>query len=187
MDYALAMGPENTGLAPSFSTFIRVDGTPLVAPVITELAATGVYRFSWTWAPADQDIVAIMDFGAGLETQRYQTLLISKEDEYIPAIKTVTDGIPPNLDTLISDMSTLITRALGLVHENSVLDLCAYEPVTNNLQSARLRFYDNAAHANAAKAASPGVYDTGKLGQYSISATYVGANMTSYTVVREFP
>jgi hypothetical protein len=87
---------------------------------------------------------------------------------------------------LNDDFAVLLLRGLGLLHENSVLDLAIFDG-NNNLTSGRLRVYDSKTHADAALAASPGTYDTGKIGQYVIAATYVGVNLATYEVSRTFP
>jgi hypothetical protein len=88
----------------------------------------------------------------------------------------------------IDDLRVLLQRALGMLHENSVLDLTSF--TGGNLGSARLRLYDSAINAAAAQAAAnlqpPVEYDTGKLAQYSINATYTGANLKDYLVTLEW-
>ncbi len=81
------------------------------------------------------------------------------------------------------DIQASTTRALGLLHENSVLDLTSFD-INNNLLSARLRLYSSAANAIAAQAASPGAYATGQIAQYAIAATYTGKNLQTYLVDR---
>lgn len=87
---------------------------------------------------------------------------------------------------LNDDFAVLLFRSLGLLHENSVLDLTTFDG-NNNLTAGRLRIYSTASDAAAAQAASPGTYDTNKIGQYSITATYVGVNLSTYLVQRNFP
>jgi hypothetical protein len=87
---------------------------------------------------------------------------------------------------LNDDVAVLLFRSLGLLHENSVLDITSFDG-NNNLTSGRLRIYSTAADAAAAQAASPGTYDTNKIGQYSIAATYTGVNLATYLVQRNFP
>lgn len=77
-------------------------------------------------------------------------------------------------------------RIVGMLHENSVLDMTTHDSA-NNMLSGRLRIYDTKTNALAAKAASPGDYMTGCMGQYSIVCTYQGTNLLSYTMVRELP
>lgn len=80
--------------------------------------------------------------------------------------------------------SDLLVRALGMLHENSVLDMTTFT-VDNNLLTGRMRLYDSKANADAAVAASPGVYDTGKIAEYAIVATYTGTNLKTYKVSKE--
>jgi hypothetical protein len=87
-------------------------------------------------------------------------------------IKTVSDAN----STLLNTITPQIGRAIGMLHENSVLDLTSYD-ANNNLTNARLRLYDNASHAAAAGA-------TGLIASYNIVATYTGVNMQTYTVTR---
>jgi len=93
-----------------------------------------------------------------------------------------------HFDTQIDAMQATLDRSIGMLHENAVLDNCVYDLTTNNLRSARLRIYNSAANAVAAKALGTGTtYDTGKIGQHSIVAEYSGGSMTQYLVVREVP
>lgn len=91
----------------------------------------------------------------------------------IAAIKTDTGGAAANVTAL----GTQLTRALGLMHENSVLDQTIYDS-SNNLISGRLRIYNSKANAS-------GATSTGLIATYTISATYVGENVQTYTVVLE--
>jgi hypothetical protein len=80
-------------------------------------------------------------------------------------------------------MAGQLTRALGMMHENSVLDLTTFD-VNNNLTSGRLRTYSTPTDAIAAQAASPAAYTTNMIAQYAITATYTGSNLTTYLVDR---
>jgi hypothetical protein len=137
------------------------------------------------------DITSARDALRGTDATQSLTALDTKLDAMdveIAAIQLRTDNLPANTSTSLDDVKALVARALGMLHENGVLDRCQYHPTTNNLLSARLRIYDTAAGASAAKAAGDGVdYLTGMIGQYSIVAEYSGDNMTNYLVVREFP
>jgi hypothetical protein len=86
------------------------------------------------------------------------------------------------------ELRAMVQRALGMLHENSVLDNTTYIGV--NLASGRLRLYDSAANATAARAASqqvpPVEYDTGLIARYAINAAYTGANLKDYVVTLEF-
>jgi hypothetical protein len=77
-----------------------------------------------------------------------------------------------------------LLRTLGLVHENSVMDNTSFD-TDNNLLSGRLRLYDSKTNADAALAASPGIFNTGKLAEYAITASYVGKNLKTYKVSLE--
>jgi hypothetical protein len=106
----------------------------------------------------------------------------------VTAIRARTDNLPANTSTELTALTTLVTRALGMLHENSVLDTCTYDQTTNNLTSARLRLYDSSTAAQNARNAGDGTeYLTGMIARYSIVCQYSGDNMTSYLVVREFP
>jgi len=91
-----------------------------------------------------------------------------------------------SLTDSLAATSVKLTRALGMLHENSVLDQTTFT-AENNLLTGRMRLYDSKANADLATAASPGVYDTGKIAEYSIVATYTGTNLKTYRVDKEFP
>lgn len=74
-------------------------------------------------------------------------------------------------------LSAQLTRALGLMHENSVIDNTVFDG-SNNLTAARMRIYNS--RANALLAGAGGLVAT-----YTITATYVGSNISTYTVVLE--
>lgn len=97
-------------------------------------------------------------------------------------------GITGSVDVSLASMQAMLQRALGMLHENSVLDQTSFSG--GNLASARLRLYDSAANAAAAQAASnqspPAEYDTGKIAVYAINATYTGANLKDYLVTLEW-
>lgn len=77
----------------------------------------------------------------------------------------------------VSDFKSGITRILGLLHENTVVDTQTYN-VDGFLTSSRIRSYDSKANANLA--GSGGLQTT-----WTMTATYVGANLTNYKIVRE--
>lgn len=77
----------------------------------------------------------------------------------------------------VAGVAAQMTKALGLMHENSVLDTTTFNG-DNNLTSGRYRTYDTKAHALAA-----GVL--GLIATYTITATYTGKLLTSYSVVIE--
>lgn len=77
-----------------------------------------------------------------------------------------------------------LLRVTGMLHENSVLDGCTFD-VNNNLTSGRLRLYTTSVDAVAAQAIPfPGTYDTNKIAEYTITATYTGSNLTTYLVTK---
>lgn len=77
----------------------------------------------------------------------------------------------------LNAVSTMLTRALGMMHENSVLDQTVFDG-DNNLTAARFRIYSSKANAEAAGL-------TGLIATYTITASYTGGNLTNYTVVKE--
>ena len=139
------------GLTPSFVFYKNAstlaDVTP--PPSHVELAG-GVYYFEPD--PNSPEIVFQIDGGAGLpEEVRYiSSSVVPKEAE-------------------------ALSRMVGLLHENSVMDNTAYSG--GKLTSARVRLYDSPANATAAGA-------TGKLFEYQITATYTGGNLSTYLVTR---
>lgn len=92
-----------------------------------------------------------------------------------PAVKFV--GSVSVVDNLEVDTFDRMTRAMGLMHENSVLDQTVFDG-QNNLTSSRLRIYDSKANAVAAGA-------TGLLETYTITATHAGKLLQTYKVVLE--
>lgn len=77
----------------------------------------------------------------------------------------------------IASLQTELLRALGLMHENAVLDNTTFNG-GNKLTAGRLRIYNSKTNALAAGG-------TGLVATYTISATYVGSNVQTYTVVLE--
>ena len=141
----------DTGLTPTFLFYKNAltldDVTP---PTVTELAG-GVYYFDPT--ATDPEIVFQIDGGAS----------IPSDQRYISA--TIT---PKEADAL--------SRILGLMHENSLMDNTNY--TNGKLASARVRLYDTAANATLAGA-------DGVLYSYNIFAEYTGGgNLSKYKVVR---
>lgn len=87
----------------------------------------------------------------------------------VAAVKGDTSSIPA--------MAVQLTRALGLMHENAVIDNTVFDG-SNNLTAARMRLYNS--KANALLAGGGGLVAT-----YTITATYTGSNIQTYTVVIE--
>ncbi len=75
-------------------------------------------------------------------------------------------------DTL-EDMDGLLKRALGLNLENYYLDNITYS--SGKLASARIRTYDSAGNVGSA---------SGVLASYNVTATYSGADLSTYKVVK---
>jgi hypothetical protein len=156
----------DTGLTPTFTVF--KNATTLVnvtAPAITEFA-TGVYYFDYVFTTvASPEILYEVDGGAGLPSD----------------VRYVNGTISPREFAYLETNDTIL-RCLGLLHENSVMDSTTF--TSSRMTGARVRIYDSQANAAAASAVAPSVYDTGKLAQYLIAATYSGADLQKYTVTR---
>lgn len=88
---------------------------------------------------------------------------------YLGAVKIVANE---EVDTYL-----LMIRALGLMHENCVMDQTLFDG-GNNLTNARLRLYNSKTNANLAGG-------TGLLATYTVTATYAGDNIQTYVVVLE--
>lgn len=126
--------------------------------------AEGLY--SVTWTPTTEDIYSAI-------TQLYTD-----------AGHTIDAGYEKGGEQVdVNSERTNILRLLGLVQENSVIDLQTYDS-DQNLLSARLRCYDGSANASAAAAISPAVYNTGKLFEYSVTAAYGGGLLSKYFITR---
>lgn len=169
----------DTGLTPSFSYFRRTDTFAVVAgPSIVEFM-NGVYYFDYTFTTAaSPEIVFEVDGGVGLPVEvRYVTDTISPKDWFVDDLKGASNIDNTQINTTLSTVAAQMIRAMGLLHENSVMDQTLYNG-GNNLTSARLRIYNSKANANAATG-------TGLLATYTVAATYTGDNLLTYTVVLE--
>lgn len=97
---------------------------------------------------------------------------------------TVSAGYEKHGETLdVNGFRTNILRILGLVHENSCVDMQNYDQ-EQNLTFARVRVYDSTANASAAAAASPGAYNTGLRFQYEVRASYTNGLLSNYNMLR---
>lgn len=86
-------------------------------------------------------------------------------------------------DTDLSNLVDMITRVLGLTHENSYLDNATYDEC-NQLLACRLRCFDSKAHANAATAG--GTETDGLVAMYYINSQYTDpGRLRSYKMTRE--
>lgn len=131
------------------------------------------------------------DVEAGIITTAItaSTTAINAHTDSNDATLTSTIG---TISSNVTSMSALMTRTLGMLHENSFLDNAVFDG-NNNLNSARLRLFDTKAHANSAVAAAAisgadavgGA--NGLIAYYNIIATYTGVNMLTYRVTREGP
>ena len=103
---------------------------------------------------------------------------------YFDAGRTVDAGYDHQGETLdVNSFRTNILRVLGLQHENTVVDMQAYNG-DGNLTQARIRAYNSAANANAAAAVSPATYNTGLLFTWQVDSTWVGEDCTKYVITR---
>ena len=83
----------------------------------------------------------------------------------------------------ITALTEMLTRLLGISHENAYLDRATYDEC-NQLQDARLRCFDSKAHVDAATPG--GLETTGLVAMYSISADYTNpGQLLSYKMTRE--
>jgi hypothetical protein len=149
------------GAVPFWTVFVEVEtGVAATPPDIRELGG-GLYAFTPPDV-GDVQYVGIIDNCNGDANPRYTTWAS---------------------EVLMSDMQ----RVLGMLHQNSVVDDTIYD-ANNNLLQARMRLYNNKTNADAASAASqqdpPAEYDTGKVGTYSISCSYIGTNLATYEVAK---
>jgi hypothetical protein len=79
-----------------------------------------------------------------------------------------------------ADVGSILTATqviAGLVHDNGVLDTTVYDG-DGNMTSARLRTYNSKANAQAAGG-------TGLIDTFTVTATYSGGRLATYTLVRE--
>lgn len=156
----------DTGLTPSFVVFKNSATLANIgAPAVVELSG-GIYYFDYTFtALTDPEVVYQIDGGAGL-----------------PSDVRYSSGTIHPKDYAHEDMVASLARLLGLSHENSVMDVTSF--TLGKLAAARVRLYDSKANADAASAASPGAYNTGKVAEYAINAVYSGFDLLKYTVTK---
>lgn len=103
---------------------------------------------------------------------------------YFDALRTQDAGYEVQGETLdVSNFRTNIIRLLGLVHENALIDQTVYDG-DGNLTSARVRLYDSAANAASASAASPAAYNTGKIAEWQVTATFSAGFMSKHWITR---
>lgn len=188
-------GMEVDGLAPGNNIKEVYDrlGDPNQYPTIGQNTIAGMV--SSVWDAVDYMPYIIMGYSGNVENQTLgPTLLELGGTGFVStshSLVNIAEGmgnITGSVDISLASMQAMLRRALGMLHENSVLDQTQFQG--GNLSSARLRIYDSAANAAAAQAASneqpPAEYDTGKIAVYAINATYTGSNLKDYLVTLEW-
>jgi hypothetical protein len=98
------------------------------------------------------------------------------------SLEAIADSLQANgaaTAALLAQMLADLSRVLGLLHRNAILDLQTYDSL-GQLTSARLRVFDSPANVPA----TPGGNETVGLTQkYNIAATYTGLNVvTKFTL-----
>lgn len=193
MRYVVEFGVEATGLVPIFDTFVRLDTGAAVGPhpSFTEIGATGSFTFDKSFLSTDPDIyfqasVAGVQVPGRIGFSDSVSVDLGTMPADVAAIKVKTDNLPTNVGAMLDAITKQLTRALGLLHENSVLDQTTYESGSNNLLSGRIRLYDTSVNAINARNQSElnNEYDTGKLAQYAITGHYLGDNMVNYLTTK---
>lgn len=213
--YFVSFRNSDTGLVGTlaFLYFKRTDtlASAGASPTFTEVQG-GTYYFDIPFALATSpDIIFQIDGGASIPTEeiRYHTSMASPKDLFVdqPISQGATDvwsnntvygagtkgkrvdDIGAAADTsavaslfgkmlLYSEADTVsFTKLKGLMHENSVMDQTIFDG-GNNLTSARFRIYNT--KANALLAGAGGLQYT-----YTVTATYTGDNLLTYSVVLE--
>lgn len=156
-----------SGLVPAdFNVIIYRDAVPQSGHsfTIAEIGSSGEYKFTFTPNVIGYWVTEVTYYG--LDGQNWV-------GEYTAQIDT------------FDDLYQMVKRALGLLHENSLIDEVVPDPAgTGQAISARLRVYDTKANAEAAKATSPAGGTTGLLQTYEIEATYNGVLLETYTFTR---
>lgn len=152
----------DTGLTPSFLFYKNaITLSNLSPPSISELSG-GIYYFDRViTSMSDPEIVFQIDGGSSLP-------------DYL---RYVSDSIHPH-EFASESINDYLVKAVGLLHENSVMDQTSYS--SGKLTGARIRLYDSKANALLAT-------NTGKLYEYQVAASYSGGNLTNYTVTRTYP
>lgn len=141
---------------------------PTKPTIIAVSNAPGAYRFIRPAEP-ERHLVGMIDAGTNTAVVRYRPF-VQRGEQLRDAVTMLDDMVP-------DDLGGMVQRALGLMHENSVLDNTSYDS-RNNLIAGRLRVYNRRDNAIAQG-------DVGLIATYAISATYTGGNLTRYLVTRE--
>lgn len=178
-------GADNRDLTQLAGTGVFVPGTDNLHEIAIDAAAASGAPSASAIAGAVWDEVLASHLTAGSTGAKLNAgLSASQTAAAVWDALTASYAVANSFGAMMSKTSTDLVRVLGMSHENSVLDQTTYT-VDNNLLSGRMRIYDSKANADAAQAASPGIYDTGKIAEYAIIATYTGTNLVTYKVSRE--
>jgi hypothetical protein len=168
-----------------FTTKVWRDGSPFpLAVVVTEEDASGEYVVGYV-PPGDGywKIEIFVDYNKDIWISEVIAGDGSIENIYA-TLQQIMDGgtglFDPATDSL-HIMAADLSRILGLLHHNAILDNQTYD-ANNQLISARLRVFDTAAHVPA----TPGGSETlGLLHEYTIEAEWDGlAIATRYALKR---
>lgn len=188
-------GMDGDGLIPGNNVKEVYDriGDPNQFPNVGQ--STVVAMIAAVWDQVDYLPYIIMGYSGNPETPTLGPTLLElggtgfvSATHSLVAIADGMGGITGSVDVSLANMQDMLQRALGMLHENSVLDQTQFQG--GNLSSARLRLYDSAANAAAAQAAAneqpPAEQDNGKIAVYAINATYTGSNLKDYLVTLEW-
>lgn len=167
---------ETVGLVPG-STSVAEAVWDVVASGHLTAGTTGAALVAGAQASDITAAVASIKGGGNVDNSQIYTRLGAPAGASLAADIAAIKADTGTINSSTGSLGTLLIRALGLMHENSVLDQTIYDGA-NNLTSGRLRIYNTKANTLGAGA-------TGLLETYTISASYVGDNVQTYTVVRE--
>jgi ribosomal protein S24E len=144
------------------SLFARLNVYDTAGSLVATLAAAhldeGLYTATWT--PASEGMFTVVG-------RFFLDAMFTIDAEYERVAETVE----------VSTIKSKLSKILGLVHDNVVIDQHGYDG-NGNLTTARLRTYDSSANAAAA-----GV--TGHLKTYRMLASYTGTQQNSFTMAEE--
>jgi hypothetical protein len=123
-----------------------------------------------SWPPASNSLIDRITNKDGSQTYDKSTdSLEAIRDYLVSQLPGITGGIV-DISTEVSLLSVDLSRVLGLLHQNAILDNQTYDG-QNQLTSARLRVFDSAANVPT----TPGGSETvGLLHEYSIESEWAG-------------
>ena len=161
----LAEGDE--GLYPQAEIYEAGTSTKVTTVSLTH-RAKGVYDGTWTPAATGYFTALFITYIDAGHTVEY--IVYGRATEQISVITSKTD-----------DLAALLSRALGLLHENAYIDNTVYSG--GNLTSARVRTFSSKA---AAEAATDGGSETsGLIATYTITSDVEAAGaMKTYRMVK---